>query len=368
MDVREAIRNRRSVRDYTNQPVDKATLMALLQAATFAPSAVNHQSWAFAVVQDKSLLKDYSDRAKVEFAKTADVNSMPPQIRTMLADPEFNIFHNAGTLIVICAKPIGEHPDWDCYLAGQNLMLAAHAMGLGSCPIGFAWPLLKQPDGCVKQPANPDGNVPTPTVPTPNAKNAPRPRHKESDAFFVKWFESHGHSNVIVDGDGVGVANNATRLRASLYGSKQHDRGGFLIEMEFTIRLPSNRSIPSLWRGWATRKHRRSRMRRSTSCSRRFTRASCRMRRWMPLSSDAMTESSPVPPTWPATCSMWATSRSIARAWVWRTETRSSTMARSCSRSDTTELRSGRTRLDRTGSKVCATGAAAGSGLRTARV
>jgi len=146
MDVQEAICKRRSVRDYTDHPVDKATVRSLIQAATFAPSAVNHQPWAFAVVQDKTLLKRYSDRAKVLFAKTTDLSSMPPHIRTMLADPAFDIFYNADTLIIICAKPIGQHPDWDCCLAGQNLMLAAHGMGLGTCPIGFAWPLLKQPD------------------------------------------------------------------------------------------------------------------------------------------------------------------------------------------------------------------------------
>jgi nitroreductase len=146
MDVREAICNRRSVRDYTDQPVDKSTLTGLFRSAAFAPSAVNHQPWAFAVVQDKPLLKEYSDRAKILFTKTADPSSMPSEIRTMIADPAFNIFYNAGTLIIIFAKPIGRHPDWDCCLAGQNLMLAAHAMGLGTCPIGFAWPLLEQPD------------------------------------------------------------------------------------------------------------------------------------------------------------------------------------------------------------------------------
>lgn len=149
MEVLEAIQIRRSVRAYTDQPIDKAMVTALMQAATMAPSAVNHQPWVFAVIQDKQLLKSYSDRAKALFAKTMDLSSMPPQIRTMLADRAFNIFYNSGTLIIICAKPIGQHPDWDCCLAGQNLMLAAVGMGLGTCPIGFAWPILEQPD--VKQ-------------------------------------------------------------------------------------------------------------------------------------------------------------------------------------------------------------------------
>ena len=63
---------------------------------------------------------------------------MPAELETMLADPAFNIFYNAGTLIVIFAKPIGQHPDWDCCLAAQNLMLAAHGMHLA--PARLVWP------------------------------------------------------------------------------------------------------------------------------------------------------------------------------------------------------------------------------------
>jgi nitroreductase len=64
----------------------------------------------------------------------------------MLDDPSFNIFYNSSTLIVICAQPAGQHPDWDCCLAAQNLMLVAHDMGLGTCPIGLAWPLFELAD------------------------------------------------------------------------------------------------------------------------------------------------------------------------------------------------------------------------------
>jgi nitroreductase len=146
MDVQEAIRDRRSVRVYSSDIVETPKVMALLRAASYAPSAVNSQPWTFAIVQDKSQLKRYSDRAKELISASADSHSLPPELKVMLTDPEFNIFYNAGTLIVICAKPNGQHPDWDCCLAAQNLVLAAHGMGLGTCPIGFAWSLLQQPD------------------------------------------------------------------------------------------------------------------------------------------------------------------------------------------------------------------------------
>ena len=65
----------------------------------------------------------------------------------MLSDPEFNIFYHAPALIVITAA---QPTDWaveDCALAAENLMLAAHAAGLGSCWIGFAQHWLGTPEG-----------------------------------------------------------------------------------------------------------------------------------------------------------------------------------------------------------------------------
>ncbi len=149
MELKDAIERRRAVRDYTERVVDKSTVQALIGAAIQAPSAINLQPWAFVVIQDKPLLKRYSDRAKVLVRGTMDLTAAPAEINQILSDPAFNIFYNAGTLIVIYARPAGEHPDWDCCLAAQNLMLAAEDMGLATCPIGFAWSLLEQAD--VKQ-------------------------------------------------------------------------------------------------------------------------------------------------------------------------------------------------------------------------
>ncbi|HZZ79740.1 MAG TPA: nitroreductase [Gemmataceae bacterium] len=146
MNVHEAIYSRRSVRDYTDQPVLKATVEELIHAAIQAPSAINQQPWTFAVIQDKSLLRSFSDRAKDLMAKTMHLEFLALELREMLSDRAFNIFYNAGTLIVVFAKPVGAHPDWDCCLASQNLMLAAHDMGLATCPIGFAWSLFESND------------------------------------------------------------------------------------------------------------------------------------------------------------------------------------------------------------------------------
>lgn len=67
-------------------------------------------------------------------------------ISAQFANPEFCVFYDAGTLIVICAKPMGPFAVADCWLAAENLMLAACAMGLGTCCIGSAVPALNTVD------------------------------------------------------------------------------------------------------------------------------------------------------------------------------------------------------------------------------
>lgn len=142
MELMEAIRTRRSVRKYTDQKVDNSIVEQLLDAAVQAPSASNSQPWAFAVIQDRSWLETFSTRAKSHLLSMVDQDPAIAHYKGMLSNADFNIFYNAGTLVVIYAKPITPYSYGDCCLAAQNLMLAAHDMGLGTCWIGFAHGLL----------------------------------------------------------------------------------------------------------------------------------------------------------------------------------------------------------------------------------
>ncbi len=146
MEIMNAIYQRRAVRSYTDQPVDKSTINVLIQAAIQAPSAIDSQPWAFAVIQNPALLKTYSDRAKAHFLATMDPTLLPEHFESMLSDPTYNIFYNAPTLIIIYAKSEDLQAAEDCCLAAQNLMLIAHSLGLGTCPIGFARPWLSLPE------------------------------------------------------------------------------------------------------------------------------------------------------------------------------------------------------------------------------
>jgi len=141
MNVLEAIQGRRATRSYLLKQVSEKSVHQLLDAAVQAPSARNLQPWSFVVIQDKTLLKAISEQAKNMLMRDSHWNRELP-----LADPEFDIFYGAGTLIVVCAKEEGFSPVGDCYMAGQNLMLAAHGLGLATCPIGLARDVLRSPE------------------------------------------------------------------------------------------------------------------------------------------------------------------------------------------------------------------------------
>lgn len=146
MELLQAINERRSVREYTDEPVSDAALRALIDAAIQAPSAINQQPWCFVVIKDRRLLDRISDRAKAYLLK-ASLGAPAHPFRDMLNDPNFDIFYKAPVLIVI---GVAQPTDWaveDCALAAENLMLAAHAAGLGTCWIGFAQHWLGTPDG-----------------------------------------------------------------------------------------------------------------------------------------------------------------------------------------------------------------------------
>lgn len=138
MTVSDAIRARRATRGYTGKLLTSEQVRALLEAAIQAPSARNEQPWSFAIIQNTELLTSLSAEIKSALMHDPEWREHLP-----LTDPDFDIFYGAGTVIVICARTKGFGPVGDCYLAAQNLMLAACEMGLATCPIGLARDRLK---------------------------------------------------------------------------------------------------------------------------------------------------------------------------------------------------------------------------------
>ncbi len=187
MPLMDAIEWRRSVRSYLPDPVDDATVRHLLAAAVRAPTAIHEEPWAFVVVQDRDLLKRLSDRAKPLFAEEAHRAHRDPggHLLEMFMQPDFNLFYDAGTLIVICGRPMGPFVVADCWLAAENLILAATARGLGTCVIGSAVPVLNTPESKMELsiPANVTAFAPI-IVGTPRGAGPATPR-KEPD--ILAW-------------------------------------------------------------------------------------------------------------------------------------------------------------------------------------
>ena len=148
MTLQEAIAGRCSVREYTGARLDDAAIAMLLNAAVRAPTAIHGESWRFVIVQDAARLARLSDRAKLLLTEQARRLHQHPGRHGFdaFSRADFNIFYNAGTLIVICGPGTGPFAVADCWLAAENLMLAACAMGLGTCVIGSAVTGLNTPE------------------------------------------------------------------------------------------------------------------------------------------------------------------------------------------------------------------------------
>lgn len=117
MDAIEALITRRSVRHFTTGAVSPQALETMLRAAMQAPSAGNEQPWHFVVLQDRALLE---------------------KITTF--HPYADMLHHAPLAVLVCGdERLEKYPGhWvqDCSAAAENLMLAAHAQGLGSVWLG----------------------------------------------------------------------------------------------------------------------------------------------------------------------------------------------------------------------------------------
>jgi nitroreductase len=120
----------------------------LLDAAVLAPTAMHEEPWSFAVIQDKKVLDRLSESTKKLVRNEAQGSDTDRSKHTLhvVDKPDFHVFYNAGTLIVIYSKLQGSFVVADCWLAAENLLLAAYAQGLGTCVIGFAVSALNTPE------------------------------------------------------------------------------------------------------------------------------------------------------------------------------------------------------------------------------
>lgn len=145
MELIDAIKNRRAVREYTNAPIERAAIERLVNAAILAPSAMNLQPWAFAALLDRERIGEYARRVKTWLVTNFSQTSFDVSLLKLIEDENYSVFHHAPALVLVVATSPHAQACEDCCLATENLMLAARDEGLGSCCIGLARPWFNLP-------------------------------------------------------------------------------------------------------------------------------------------------------------------------------------------------------------------------------
>ncbi len=185
MELMDAIRQRRAVRDYKQEPVTGAMLQQLIMAAIWAPSAMNEQPWHFSVVTDRVLLDRISERAKAWLLASQAPAGEATALRSMLQDHDSHILHRAPALFVIAAEEGKKWTVEGCALAAQNMMLAATELGLGTCWIGLAQDWLNSPEGRKAVGLKPTDQVAAPLVVGYPRIVPPPPPRKQTNIVWI---------------------------------------------------------------------------------------------------------------------------------------------------------------------------------------
>jgi nitroreductase len=164
--VERVILERRSVRKYKDRQVPENVVRRILEAGRFAPSAGNAQPWKFIVIRDRAML-DEMERDVVRLCKVFkffldwrtsplgrsatwlmaqtfirikrnQLHPIPFGAITLIAEGKLRAFHGAPTLILLLEDRRGvSRPQVDIGCCGENIVLAAQSMGLGTCWVGF---------------------------------------------------------------------------------------------------------------------------------------------------------------------------------------------------------------------------------------
>jgi nitroreductase/Pyruvate/2-oxoacid:ferredoxin oxidoreductase delta subunit len=174
-DLVRLMASRRSCRSFNERPVDREVLEDLVRIGTLAPSGTNSQLWRFTVLPSRpavvalaAAVGDFFTRLNRMAANPLLRNALRLAGRPELANyyREYyrsvaegladwkergrdRLFHGATAAILVGSGPGGSCPAEDALLATQNILLGAHALGLGTCLIGFAVSAMRK-DGRIK--------------------------------------------------------------------------------------------------------------------------------------------------------------------------------------------------------------------------
>ena len=172
MNTIDAIMTRRSVRSYTSEPVTKEQIDILLKAAMQAPTTINNRDWAFIVVDDREVM----NKIIANQEGNADMLAQAPVAIVVCGDLDLAI------------KPDVEYWVQDCSAATENILLAAHDMGLGAVWLG-TYPVMNRVEGMKKIFNLPENIVPMAVVSIGHpARQLPKAdRYEPKKIHYNKW-------------------------------------------------------------------------------------------------------------------------------------------------------------------------------------
>ncbi len=155
--VISAILSRHSVRAFTEDAVTQEALQKILACAFAAPSAMNKQSWFISVIEHRGLIDEMSKEIIQGALK------QPVYAKIMETRENFHAFYRAPLVLMISGETEDRSIQINSGILLQNILLAAGAVGLGACPIGFARFLFEEEATAAKyrkQLAIPDTHAP----------------------------------------------------------------------------------------------------------------------------------------------------------------------------------------------------------------
>jgi len=150
------LRTRRSIRRFKPDPIPESVLTAILTTATYAPSAHHRQPWRFVILADALAKTKLADAMATDFQRDLEDDGVPPgQIQQQLQRSKDRIL-SAPTIVLLCLDMTEMNVYSDrrrvkaefrmtvqsVAAAGMQLLLAAHAEGLGG--VWACWPLFAQ--------------------------------------------------------------------------------------------------------------------------------------------------------------------------------------------------------------------------------
>ena len=127
------IKTRRSVREFKQDQIPDDEIKFLIDCARYAPTGFNTQPWSFLVIKNKDTMRKISESGKKSMIPLLepmkDSSQKARDFLVFLKTKGTDMFYNAPVLVIILGNKSAPTVDFDCSMAAQNMMLAAHSKG-----------------------------------------------------------------------------------------------------------------------------------------------------------------------------------------------------------------------------------------------